>query len=88
MTVTIPILGIQFILMNTLQALGKTKSSLLLSVCRQGVAFIPALIIGNILFKLDGVVWAQPVADLFTVILSIFLYLKIWSSLKVQELAY
>lgn len=64
------LLGIMFVSMSTLQAMGKAVASLLLSICRQGLAFIPAAIIANKLFQLDGLIWAQPIADMFSIILS------------------
>jgi putative MATE family efflux protein len=64
-----PILGIYFVSMMTIQAMGKARSSLILTICRQGLAFVPAIIIGNALLGLDGLIWAQPIADLVSAIL-------------------
>ncbi|HOQ38154.1 MAG TPA: MATE family efflux transporter [Acetivibrio sp.] len=80
--IPIPILGIQFIFMNTFQAIGKAIPALVLSICRQGLAFIPALIIGKRFFGLDGVIWAQPVADLITIAISIVLYITVYGMIK------
>jgi putative MATE family efflux protein len=80
--IPIPILGIQFIYMNAFQAMGKAVPALVLSVCRQGVAFIPALIIGKKLFGLYGIIWAQPVSDFLTIAISIVLYIIIHRSIK------
>lgn len=80
--IPIPILGIQFIFMNAFQAMGKALPALILSICRQGVAFIPALIIGKKLFGLYGIIWAQPVSDLITIAISIVLYIIIYGFIK------
>ena len=79
------ILGIQFILMSTFQAMGKGGSALIVSLCRQGFAFVPALIIGNILFQLNGIVWAQPFADLVSVFVSCTMYIFIYRKIKHKE---
>jgi len=56
------------------QALGKGKESLLLSVSRQGVFFIPAIIILPNIFGVTGILTAQLVADILTLILSAFMF--------------
>lgn len=76
------ILGIQFILMSTFQAIGKGSSALIVSLSRQGLAFVPAIIIGNILFGLNGIVWAQPFADIVSVFIAIIIYLPIKRKLR------
>lgn len=65
-----PIIGLMFLGTSTLQAFGKGLPSLLLSICRQGLVFIPMLYLFNHLWGLYGAVFAQPMADLVTVILS------------------
>lgn len=79
-TTAIP-LGIIFVSMSTLQAMGKAIPSLLLSVSRQGLVFIPVAILANQFFGLSGLVWAQPVSDavsvLFSAILLIFALKKL-----------
>ncbi len=62
-------LGPQMIATTSLQALGRAFASLLLSVARQGVFFIPILLEANSLFGLNGIFAAQPAADLLTLAL-------------------
>ncbi|WP_317368107.1 MATE family efflux transporter [uncultured Tyzzerella sp.] len=76
------ILGVQFILMSTFQAMGKGGSALIVSLCRQGFAFVPAIIIGNMLFELNGIVWAQPFADIISVFIASIMYIIIQKNLK------
>ncbi|MCQ2554254.1 MAG: MATE family efflux transporter [Clostridia bacterium] len=49
-----------------LQALGKGLENLILGIARWAVVAIPILILFNTLFGLNGIVWAQVVADSFT----------------------
>lgn len=72
-----PIVGLMFLGTSALQAFGKGLPSLLLSVCRQGLVFIPMLFLFHHLWGLYGAVFAQPVADLVTVILSMTICLGI-----------
>ncbi|MGV8906064.1 MAG: MATE family efflux transporter [Acetobacterium sp.] len=77
-----PILCIQFIITTVYQSIGKALPSLILFVCRQGLAFIPLLIIGSSFFQLQGIIWAQPLADLFSVVLALGMYAVTYRKLK------
>lgn len=65
-----PLLGVLFVYINALQAVGAARDSLLLSLCRQGFIFLPCLIIFNELFHLDGLATAQPVADILSCLIA------------------
>jgi multidrug efflux pump len=68
---SLPVYGAQMIGAVTVQAMGKGGASLLLSVARQGVFYIPILFTLNSIFGLNGLIFAQPLADLLAMILSI-----------------
>ncbi|MFA9465232.1 MAG: MATE family efflux transporter [Velocimicrobium sp.] len=72
-----PVIGIMFLCINTLQAMGKALPSLVLTVCRQGLVFVPLLLILNVFFGLDGIIYAQAVADFISIILSVILCVNI-----------
>ena len=71
-----PIIGILFIYTNALQAIGAAGYSFLLSISRQGIIFIPCLLVLNRFFHLDGAVAAQPVADILSLLLAICLFIR------------
>lgn len=71
---SVPILGIQFILTGVFQATGKAVPSLILSISRQGLIFVPVLFIGNAIAGLNGIVYAQPVADIVTTFVGVVLF--------------
>ena len=60
------LIGAFAIFQNTLQAIGAATPALLASVFRQGVIFIPAVFIMKAVIGLDGLIWAQPVADVLS----------------------
>lgn len=62
--------GFQMVYMALFLALGYGKEGGILSISRQGLFFIPAILILPRLFGLEGIIWAQPVADLLTVSLT------------------
>lgn len=65
-----------------LQAMGKGKESLILSICRQGLLAIPTLIVMNHLIGLYGVVSAQLISDGITFIFSTAIYRKVYNELQ------
>ncbi|KPU43143.1 multidrug export protein MepA [Oxobacter pfennigii] len=76
-----PIIATQMVLMTSFQALGKSVQSLIISLGRQGLFFIPAIVIFSNVWGLDGFIYALPVADLLTTTLSVILFLFMRKSL-------
>lgn len=68
--------GIFYVLSNALQAMGTAMEALLINLSRQGLSYIPALFLMNALRGLDGLIWAQTVADLVSTGMVAILYLK------------
>lgn len=77
-----PIIGFQFVFMSTFQALGKSIPSLVLSLSRQGIAFVPTILIGTKLFGINGIIWSQPIADIVSVALATVMYIYIYRKMK------
>lgn len=75
--ISCPVLGILFLCVNTLQGMGKALPSLILTLCRQGVAFIPLLYILDGLFKMNGAIYAQPSADFISILIALGITLTI-----------
>ena len=73
-----PVLGILFLCINTIQGMGKAVPSLVLTVCRQGLIFIPLVFILDGIFGLDGAIYAQPTADFISIVLSLVICLGIF----------
>ena len=66
-----------FIFINALQAMGAGKASLILSVCRQLVLYMPLLFIMNHFFGEYGIIWALPIAELLSLVQTVIIYGKI-----------
>lgn len=77
-----PVIGILFLCINTIQGMGKALPSLVLTICRQGLVFIPLVFLLNRLFQLDGVVYAQAAADFISIILSVVICMVIIRKLE------
>ena len=62
--------GVFYVLVNTLQAMGAATSALIINLSRQGIIFIPALFILHAMIGINGLIWAQPVADILPIMSS------------------
>ncbi|MCD2500908.1 MATE family efflux transporter [Clostridium sp. NSJ-145] len=71
---TSALFGVFYVLINALQATGAAVSSLIINISRQGIIYIPALFILKAILGINGLVWAQPVADILSICLAIILY--------------
>ncbi len=71
------IFGMLYILSNALQATGSAIASLIVNVSRQGLIYIPMIFILNAYFGINGLVFAQPIADFTAFLLAIILYLRV-----------
>ena len=66
--------GIFYVLANALQAAGAATAALIVNLSRQGIIYIPALFLLKSLLGENGLVWAQPVADLLSMVIVVILY--------------
>jgi multidrug efflux pump len=73
-----PVLGVQMLLMSMFQSLGKSIQSLVVSLGRQGLFYIPFLSIFSSTWGFNGFIRALPAADVATTLLSttLFLFLR------------
>lgn len=66
--------SVLFVLANALQAAGAAMASLIVNTSRQGIIYIPLLFIMGNLMGIDGLVFAQPLTDIISIILAGILY--------------
>ncbi|MGN1116202.1 MAG: MATE family efflux transporter [Candidatus Ornithomonoglobus sp.] len=62
-------MGAFCILMSSLQAIGAAKFSLFAAISRQGIVYIPLLLIMGFAFGLTGLVISQPLAELISLLI-------------------
>ena len=62
-------IGVYDVFLNTLQSMGAAVPSLLASLARQGIAYFPLLFILRAVMGLNGLIWAQPAADLISLVM-------------------
>ena len=79
--------GVQAVYSAFFLALGKAKQGALIAIGRQGIFFIPALLIGSWAFGLPGIIAAQPIGDLLSFLLVLVLVAKSKGALSDSEMA-
>jgi Na+-driven multidrug efflux pump len=72
----LPIIGFQIVSTAYFQATGKPKHAMLLSLSRQVLILIPALIILPPIFELTGVWLAAPISDLTSSLVTAFFVIR------------
>lgn len=65
-----PVIGFQIISANYFQAVGRPRSSMFLTLTRQIIFLIPAVIIFPRFWGINGLLYAAPFADFFSVLLT------------------
>lgn len=71
-----PIIGILFVMINAIQSTGAAIPSLILSVSRQGLLYMPILFVFSRIFDTARMIaMAQPVTDYLSAFLSVVLFI-------------
>jgi putative MATE family efflux protein len=80
-----PLIGLNIITSTLFQALGKAKPAFILSISRQLLFLIPAVVLLPRIYKLDGVWAAFPIADSLSFMLSLFLLFRLYRLFKERK---
>ena len=81
---SLPFMMIGYHVVNYMNAVNKGKISFLLAIIRHIALIIPILIIMNAVWGLNGLVWAQLVADAINALIACLIFYKVISSLTVS----
>ncbi|MDD7389009.1 MAG: MATE family efflux transporter [Lachnospiraceae bacterium] len=79
-----PVFGIFYVITNALQAMGAAMPSLIINISRQGLIYIPVLFLLNAMLGVTGLVWAQPVVDVISLVVGIGMYLNVSGKMMKQ----
>lgn len=75
--ISLPFVGGQMISTTSAQSMGKAVVAFILSISRQGILYMPLLIVLNKLFGFAGFIYAQPITDVIMIIFSSILLFKV-----------
>lgn len=80
--ITLPLSALIIITNMMLQTIGKSKEASILSLSRQGLFFLPVILILPRIIGLAGIQSSQPIADIATFIAALFMGLRATKELK------
>ena len=66
-------------------ALGKGAAGFFLGTCRQGICFIPVILLLPMVWGMNGILYAQPIADVISVVITVFMALHLHRELSIAE---
>lgn len=66
-------------------ALGKGTAGFVLGACRQGICFVPVILFLPIVWGMNGILYAQPIADVLSAIITIFMAIHLHKELEKAE---
>ena len=82
MMMAVPLLGIQVISTGFFQSIGYVKTAIFLSLLRQLILIIPALLVFPLFFGLNGIWMSIPVSDTLATIISVTILMYNYRQLK------
>ena len=65
--------------------MGKAVEGCILGACRQGICFVPVILILPAIWGLSGVLYAQPIADIITAIVTTVMAVRLHRELRIAE---
>lgn len=65
--------------------MGKAKEGCILGACRQGICFVPVILLLPSLLGLNGILYAQPIADVLSAIITAFMAIHIHKELSIAK---
>ena len=65
--------------------MGKVIVAFILSISRQGILYMPLLVVLNKLFGFSGFIYAQPITDAVMIIFSSILLFRVMSKNNIDE---
>ncbi len=91
-TQSLRINGISFILFgfytvysSLFLALGKGLAGFILGACRQGICFVPVILILPALWGINGILYVQPIADVLSAIITVLMALHLHKELVLTK---
>lgn len=66
-------------------ALGKGTAGFILGACRQGICFMPVILIFPVIWGMNGILYTQPIADVISAIITAFMALHLHRELAEAE---
>lgn len=82
---TIMFFGFYTVYSSLFLALGKGKEGFILGACRQGICFIPVILLLPMVWGLNGILYAGPIADVLSAIITVFMAIPLHRKLNEMQ---
>lgn len=66
-------------------AIGKGMAGFILGACRQGICFVPVILLLPKVWGMNGILYAQPIADILSAIVTVFMAVHLHKELDRKE---
>ena len=80
--ISIMLFGFYTVYSSLFLALGKGREGFILGACRQGICFIPVILLLPIVWGLNGIMYAQPIADVLSAVITVFMAIPLHKKLN------
>lgn len=65
--------------------LGKAKEGFILGACRQGIFFVPIILILPMIWGISGIIYAQPISDVISAVTAVFMAVHLHKELGIAK---
>ena len=83
--ISIMLFGFYTVYSSLFLALGKGREGFILGACRQGICFIPVILLLPIVWGLNGIMYAQPIADMLSAAITVFMAIPLHKKLNEMQ---
>ena len=83
--ISIMLFGFYTVYSSLFLALGKGREGFILGACRQGICFIPVILLLPIVWGLNGIMYAQPIADVLSAVITVFIAIPLHKKLNEMQ---
>ena len=83
--ISIMLFGFYTVYSSLFLALGKGREGFILGACRQGICFIPVILLLPMVWGLNGIMYAQPIADVLSAVITIFMAIPLHKKLNEMQ---
>ena len=83
--ISIMLFGFYTVYSSLFLALGKGREGFILGACRQGICFIPVILLLPIVWGINGIMYAQPVADMLSAAITVFMAIPLHKKLNEMQ---
>ncbi|HBG5806665.1 TPA: MATE family efflux transporter [Clostridioides difficile] len=80
--ISIILFGFYTVYSSLFLALGKGREGFILGACRQGICFIPVILLLPMVWGLNGILYAQPIADVLSAVITVFMAIPLHKKLN------